>query len=115
MCLCGLQNSVCVAGHVLMKEYELFVGTYISGGKAESVPAWGRGKEHLLMEKAVIYHHQLPIFSVLVRGRQVLWPSCNQPVQEYFSLEVSIIIRHSLLSSSNSCLPPGTLKELEVS
>lgn len=34
-----------------MKEYELFVGTYVSGGKAESVPAWGRGKEHLLMEK----------------------------------------------------------------
>lgn len=34
-----------------MKEYELFVGTYVSGGKAESVSAWGRGKEHLLMEK----------------------------------------------------------------
>lgn len=51
MCLCGLQNFMCVAGYVLMKEYELFVGTYISGGKAESVRAWGRGKQHLLMEK----------------------------------------------------------------
>lgn len=34
-----------------MKVCELFVGTYISGGKATLVPAWGTGKEHLLMEK----------------------------------------------------------------
>lgn len=61
MCLCSSQNSVCVARHVLMKQYELFVGMYINGGKAESVPAWGRGKEQLLMEKLLFIIINCPV------------------------------------------------------
>jgi len=64
---------------------KLFVGTYISGGKAEAVPAWGRGKEHLLMEKLLFIIISY-LFSLLVRGRQVLWPFCNQSVPEQASL-----------------------------